>query len=265
MMENNEILDKLIGNVNIESTLSNNVPTWKEDEILITTSRVVWVRYKVYTVILLLLIFLIAYNYLLPTFDKYQNKKIELSNVELQLMSFENKKIKYESNIWLVDTIKQVESQTVSCLNTLQGCKELPDLIKNNFSVVRSYLLLSELSNEKMDLDEKKILANIDGFLLKKDSLNDNSSTINWILNKIAIWEKEVFNENLYIVPIELKITFNDKDGLLSFIDNVEKKIPNDQDLRVLYKIDKITYDIVNYDQAQDSSVFMYLYFYANK
>jgi hypothetical protein len=67
------------------------------------------------------------------------------------------------------------------------------------------------------------------------------------------------------MVPIELKITFNDKDGLLSFIDNVEKKIPNDQDLRILYKIDKITYDIVNYDQPQDSSVFMYLYFYANK
>jgi len=58
---------------------------------------------------------------------------------------------------------------------------------------------------------------------------------------------------------------FNDKDGLMSFIDNVEKKIPNQQDLRILYKIDKINYDIVNYDQPQDSSVFMYLYFYDNK
>jgi len=265
MMENNEVLDKLMGNVSSGNNLSDQVPTWHEDEVLITTSRVVWVRYKVYIVILLLLISLIGYNYLLPTFDKYQNKQIELSNVELQLMNFENKKVKYEANIWLVDTIKQVESQTVSCLNTLHGCKELPDLIKNNFSVVRSYLLLSELSNEKMELDEKKILANIDSFLLKKDSLNANSTTINGTLNKIAIWEREVFNENLYMVPIELKITFNDKDGLLSFIDNVEKKIPNDQDLRILYKIDKITYDIVNYDQPQDSSVFMYLYFYANK
>jgi hypothetical protein len=55
-----------------------------------------------------------------------------------------------------------VEPQVVTCVNTLQGCKELPDLIKNNFSVVRSYLLLSEINNEKMILDEKKILANID-------------------------------------------------------------------------------------------------------
>jgi hypothetical protein len=45
------------------------------------------------------LISLIGYNYLLPTFDKYQNKQIELSNVELQLMNFENKKVKYEANI----------------------------------------------------------------------------------------------------------------------------------------------------------------------
>jgi hypothetical protein len=38
-----------------------------------------------------------------------------------------------------------------------------------------------------MELDEKKILANIDSFLLKKDSLNANSTTINGTLNKIAI------------------------------------------------------------------------------
>jgi hypothetical protein len=48
----------------------------------------------------------------------------------------------------------------------------------------------------------------------------------------------------------------------LSFIDNVEKKIPLDEDIRMLYKIDKISYDIVNADEMQDASVFMYLYFY---
>ncbi len=265
MTENNEILNKLIWNQENENLVSNQVPTWNDDEVLITTSRVVWVRYKFYSIIFVLLIFVVWYNYLLPNYEKFQNKKIELSNVELQLMSFQNKRVKYESNMWLVDTIKNVESQVVNCVNTLQWCKELPDLVKNNFSVVRSYLLLSELSNEKMSLDEKKILANIDWFLLKKDSLNVNSTTMNWTLNKIVIWEKEKFNDNLYFVPIELKITFDDKDGLMSFIDNVEKKIPVQPELRILYKIDKINYDIVNYDQPQDSSVFMYLYFYDNK
>ena len=44
-------------------------------------------------------------------------------------------------------------------------------------------------------------------------------------MNKVVIWEKEQFNENLYFVPIELSITFTDKDGLMSFIDNAEKRI----------------------------------------
>jgi hypothetical protein len=44
----------------------------------------------------------------------------------------------------------------------------------------------------------------------------------------------------------------------MSFIDNVEKKIPVQEELRILYKIDKINYDIVNYDEPQESSIFMY-------
>jgi len=46
---------------------------------------------------------------------------------------------------------------------------------------------LGEMKNHKMDLDEKAIIANIDSFLLKKDPFNENSSTMNGILNKISI------------------------------------------------------------------------------
>ena len=265
MTENNEILDKLIGSQKNENLISDFDSTTTNNVTSITTSRVVGVRYKFYAIILLLLIFVIWYNYILPSYEKYENKKIELSNIELQLSSFQTKKIKYESNMWLVDTIKNLENQVINCVNTLEWCKELPDIVKNNFSVVRSYLLLTEMSNNKMSLDEKKILANIDWFLLKKDSLNLNSTTSNWFLNKIIIWEKEKFNENLYFVPIELNIKFNDKNGLMSFIDNVEKKVPLQEDLRILYKIEKINYDIVNYDEPQESSIFMYWYFYDNK
>ena len=177
--------------------------------------------------------------------------------MELELSNFQTKKTKYESNIWLVDTIKNIESQIVNCVNMLEWCQELPDIVKNNFSVVRSYLLLTEMSNNKMSLDEKKILANIDWFLLKRDSLSSDSAISNWVLNKIIIWEKEEFNDNLYFVPIELSIKFSDKDGLMSFIDNVEKKIPVQEELRILYKIDKINYDIVNYDEPQESHIYV--------
>jgi len=55
----------------------------------------------------------------------------------------------------------------------------LPNIVKENFGTVRSYLLLNEMMDEKMQLDEKMILANIDGFLLKKFPLNENSRATN--------------------------------------------------------------------------------------
>lgn len=262
MTQNKEILDKLIGDTWTPEVKLGEVPTGNDDEVLITTSRVVGVRYKVYSVILVLLLFLLWYNYILPSFDKYGSERIELSNMELQMLNFENKQNQYETNKWLVDKIKQVEGSVVSCVNNLQWCNELQDVIKNSFGIVRSYLLLHEMDNDKMVLDEKTILANLDGFLLKKNPLDEKSRTKNWSLNKIVIGDAEQFKENLYLVPIEFDITFDDKDGLLSFINNVEQKIPTNKDIRMLYKIDKISYDIVNSDQVQDASVFMYLYFY---
>ena len=59
-----------------------------------------------------------------------------------------------------------------------------------------------------------------------------------------------------------MDITFDDKDSLLSFINNVEKYIPESENMRILYKIDKITYDIVNSDESQDTTIYMYLYYY---
>ncbi len=262
MTQNNEILEKLIWDNKENNSNSNKVPTGSDDEVLITTSRVVWVRYKIYTIIILVLLFIIWYNYILPSWDQNQSESVELTNIELQMLNFENKKNQYDSNKWLVDKIKQVESQAVDCVNMLEWCSELPNIVKENFGTVRSYLLLNEMMDEKMQLDEKMILANIDGFLLKKFPLNENSRATNWVLNKISIWEKQQFDQSLYFVPIELNITFENKEGLLSFIDNVEKKIPTDSNLRMLYKIDEINYDIVNSDQVQDANVFMYLYFY---
>jgi hypothetical protein len=66
----------------------------------------------------------------------------------------------------------------------------------------------------------------------------------------------------LYTVPVQVNITFEDKKYLLSFINNVEQYIPEDEDIRVLYKIDKISYDIINSDQPQNTSIYMNLYYY---
>ena len=265
MTQNNEILNNLIDNNTKDpiANISNKVPTGNDDEVLITVSRVVWVRYKLYIVLVLFFMFIFWYWYVLPSMDDNESEKVELSNLELQLLNFENKRNQYESNKWLVDKIKQVDKEIIACVNDLVWCNELPLIIKDNFGTVRSYVLLNKMDNSKMDIDEKSILANIDAFLLRRNKEGEWVSNIsNWVLNKISIWDKQDFKDNLKFVPIELSITFLDQDGLLSFIDNVEKKIPQDESMRMLYKIDQIGYDVVNSDKEQDVSIFMYLYFY---
>ena len=43
---------------------------------------------------------------------------------------------------------------------------------------------------------------------------------------------------------------------------NIEKYVPVDDSIRVLYKIDRITYDVVNSDEPQDTTVYMNLYYF---
>ncbi|MBO4516472.1 hypothetical protein J5751_03450 [bacterium] len=63
-------------------------------------------------------------------------------------------------------------------------------------------------------------------------------------------------------MPVQVDITFEDKSYLLSFINNVEKYVPDEENIRILYKIDKISYDIINSDEPQDTSIYMNLYYY---
>lgn len=262
MMTNNKIIDKLVSNQDkSKELLPEEVPTWREDEVMITVSRVVDIRYKIYIVVLIFAIFTLGYNYVLPSFDLYESKKASLSSVELQMTNFENKQKLYELNKDLVDKSEQLENQIVWCVNDLKWCQELPEMVKNNFGSLRSYILTNEMWNEKMEVNEKLILENIDSFLSKK-VLNQGTKIANGNINKIYIWDKQQYKDKLYFVPIKLNISFKDKESLLSFIDNTEKKIPENDDIRMLYKIDQISYNVVDYDVLQDTDISMFLYFY---
>lgn len=315
MTNNEQILNSLIWNNQASNQYKspNAVPTGTDDEVLITTARVVSTRYKLYIVWVAILAFILGYSFISPLYTQIQSKKLEISNLDTQMMNLQTKQRQYQTNRALVDMIMEKDSDIVKCLNDGDGCNALPDELKDNdnFSIARSYILLWDMEDKKMEVNEKKIIKNLDTFLLKnfgtsntsnvevllKDidtadeenewewdlesalaaqkaeilaqlEQNDTSSsrstatTINWSVKKITIWDKQRFNETLYYVPVELSITFDDKDGLLSFIDNVEKKVPEDKDQRLLYKISKITYDVVNYDEPQDTTINMYLYYY---
>lgn len=263
MTENNEILDKLISDKTSKYIMEED--SWKEDSM--ASQRIVQVRYRFYTV-WLLLVWLIFWSLLfLPSLDKLEAKKNELKNLDQQLEVLENREKVYNETIWFLQDVSTYNKQIVACMNKPQWateCSEIPEYIQNDsnyVAVARSYLLAYEMSDTKMDIDERRIIENIDNFLLKLDPFAWNFQT-NWSLSKIYIWDKEQFNEWMYVVPVQLNITFDNKDWLMSFINNVEKHIPEDENLRVLYKIDKISYDIVNEDEPQETVVDMSLYYY---
>jgi hypothetical protein len=158
--------------------------------------------------------------------------------------------------------ITQMESGAdtiISCLNDRVDCENIPQSIRNNFSFARSYIQLNNLSDPKMVINEKVLLKNINDYLLR----NADGSR-NGIVNQIAIGESKQFTGNLRYVPLKLTITFNDKDALLSFIDNVETKVYPDPAYRVLYKITNVAYDVANYSIKQNVDIELNAYYYTN-
>lgn len=258
MTENKEILKNLIWNDSDKLLLNQNSDSNDWDQNY--TSRVVHLRYRFYAVWVLVLILLVIFKLLLPWLDKLKAEKANIENAKLELANIEAREYAYQNNKWLVEDIQSYENKLIYCVNREEWCLELPEDIQKDFAIARSYILTYDLNDKKMDVDERKIIENIDAILLKSDFLSNNSLT-NWTITKISIWDKTL-DGWLYKVPVELHITFENKEALLSFINNVERYVPEDNTMRILYKIDKITYDIVNSDESQDTVIYMNLFYY---
>jgi hypothetical protein len=164
-----------------------------------------------------------------------------------------------ESDKQLIQDINKQENKIISCLNNKIWCEDILPSIKTNFGIARSYISLNNFSWWKMAIDEKKLLANINEYLLKSCW---NNSDKNWSINKISFLDSINYLWKLNYVPIRLNITFEDKNWLSCFINNAEKNILVDQSYRILYKIDEIAYDIVNYETQQNVDINMFAYYY---
>ncbi len=257
--QNSQIIDRLIGEQQQKKPLE--VDTFAEDnQVLITTSRVVSIRYRVYFVILLLVIVVFGNNILLPTRDDYQQKKTEASDIAMQISSFETKKLQSDADKALIQKIASQQDNIVSCLNTRENCTAIDASLRNNFSFARSYIQLNNLTDPKMAVNEKILLANINEYLLRDFS----TKTRNWTVNKIDIGEPKQFFWNLFYVPLKINVTFATKDALLSSIENIETRVLADEQYRVLYKIEKINYDIANYTQEQKVDIDLNAYYYTD-
>ena len=254
---NEQIISRLLGEQQAATPQQTLIAD--ENQVMITTSRVVGIRYRVYFLIALVAVIVFGNYVLLPARDAFQTTRGESQTVSLEVAGFATKKLQMDSDKALIAKMEAQQNLIVSCLNDRQSCNEIDAAIRNNFWFARSYIQLNNLTDPKMIINEKVLLTNINEYLLK-----ENNGSSNGAVTKIAIGEPKQYAGNLRYAPLQLSITFDNKDSLLSFLSNVETRILPDAAFRVLYKIDKVSYDVANYTEKQNVDIDLNAYYYTN-
>lgn len=236
-----------------ESTSSVVEDTVQEEDLDVSAARVEGVRYRVSVVIFLIAILLVVLYAVIPSWDRFQAVRDQLATQDKSLKEFDAKKQTYEKNLAFIALIQKSESDIADCVNNRVNCNSLDSGIKENFAFARSFLLLSDLNDPKMEINEKTLLRNINEYLLAKSSAS---------VENISFGKSELVEGNLYSVPITIRAEFPSKDNLFAFIDRVDKQIPVNESVRVLYKLDEVSYDIMHYNESQSVDLSLHAFYY---
>ena len=274
-MENNEIMKRLLDDNNHNESQQRAI--WarsknKDEDLPISKIRVVTAKYKVYIVLVLIFICVLLFEYIPDIKKSYNWKKDSYSQVQAQLRSVEDEIKKAENNKQYLSEIKDNEESLKTCLNERNRdvCLSLPenwmvwewDEKQYDFSVPLSYLQVHSLYSNKMPVDEKKVLKNLNEYLIKQDILWGTKSRVGDIL-KISIWDPTSIKDNhFFSVPVNVTIEFKTVWDLTWFLYNVEKKLVDNWENRILYKIQSVSYDIIANDEPQVTDISMLAYYY---
>ncbi|MEI6773918.1 MAG: hypothetical protein WCL18_03785 [bacterium] len=188
VQQNSQIIDRLLGEQ--QQKKSETIDVFAENnQVLITTSRVVSIRYRIYFIVLLLILVLFGNNILLSAWDDYQSTQTKISNIDLEISNFTTKKLQSDADQKLIQKIEEQQANIISCLNTRTNCSEIDPSLRNNFSFARSFIQLNNLTDPKMFVNEKILLANINEYLLR----DPITKAKNGLVNKIAIGDPKQF------------------------------------------------------------------------
>lgn len=275
-MENNEIMKRLLqDDVHDEQAKkSTSTKSQKWDDVHMSRIRVVTAKYKVYIVLLLIFIAILLLDYIPNTRDSYESQQSTYNQVNSQLTSVRNDIRKAEDDMAYLWDITGNEQNLKTCLNEKKRevCLKLPESWmvwewtgrKYDFSVPLSYLQLHSLYNKKMPIDEKKVLKNLNEYLIKQD-ITWGSRTRVWDILKISIGDPRPVKKNdshFFQASVDVKIEFTTIGDLTGFLYNVEKKMVDKWEDRILYKIQSVSYDIIASDQPQVTDISMLAYYY---
>ena len=323
-MTNNALLERLMGNGPKEdltsptSSLPGNPANARptvivEDEA--TTIRVVSIKYKIYTFVLILLMISIGFNYYPKLKRNYDNTTQQITNFSQEISRLKAEQEELKNDQATMTKIIEEKGEFESCLNEndvntcvklfkewtgeedeekmttclskrkqeqekdghidseleresneeKRECTNFLAVLEKGISVPVSYSQLHSLYSKNMIIDEKRILRNLNEYLIQNkfemglESRNGSIRSIH-IGDPITEDEKGVF----FSVPISFTIVFNNQDNLISFVHNVEKKLIEEEADRILYKIQTISYDIIDGGKEQTNTLELTAYYYYN-
>lgn len=226
--------------------------------------RFLSVRYKVYSFIAVVILLLISGPVQVAVQDSL-SRWDNLQNITNRINAVINNQQKYEDEKKLFEAITSNKDAIVSCINQSSRCDELSEDITSNIETIKAYLQLWTLQRDKMEIDEAKILKSINEYMLQKNILWW-SRVYNGVVTSISIGSPTIIENNIIKAPLSLLISFDKKEDLLSFLNNVENYIYVDPqewtNSSILFRIEELKYDIVNYKESQDVEVSLSAYAY---
>lgn len=260
--QNNEIISRLLSDAG--TSIPDSAQVMDTETTSIASARVLSTRYKVYLLIVLLVLYVVAMYVFLPALERYQATQNQLQNIAIQLQNFESKRLQYVADANFIQKIEEQEEALINCINNQVACEALDPIVQERKDIAAFFLKFENVTDPLMGLDEKRILASLNDYALVRNPNNTSVKERNGSIQSIRIADPVLYDGNIYRVPIDMTVQFENKDGLLSFINNIENTLPANKNYRLLYVIDQIDYDVVRYTQEQKATIQLSIFYYPN-
>lgn len=142
------------------------------------------------------------------------NSVAQYKQTRTNIETLQNKKLQKETeyqqvikDLVAVKAINEQKGAVLTCLSS-RGCNTLPESLNEVVPQVRAFLQLQKNDGQKMAFDQKKILANINEYLLRGSNNQSNGTVTSIIFGNLTPVKD---NEQVVMVPITLTVDFADK------------------------------------------------------
>ncbi len=207
-------------------------------------------------IFVIIVVLLIAWPLLQWAYDWYKNSAKWYTDIvaEHETKVATQKSILKEVELLALANTQLEKNTILQCYNT--NCQTLPEWLRDDpiKNIFKWYLQLQQTITDRFTVDQKKVLAYLNDFLIKWSNGTPTAQ-----IKEIVFGTPKILSlPELQSIPMSVTVTFWDKNGLLSFLRNIEAFISPAYPM--LAKVDSVTYDVVKAATEQDVQIAMNLY-----